>query len=77
LKHALISEKKIDWDILHKMTLVYPITPSEEDKSLMRRRLEAFAWLLPCPVCSKHFRETMRTFKPKLASRDDFIMWGC
>ena len=59
------------------MSINYPITPSQEDKNSMRRRLEAFAWLLPCPVCSKHFREKMRSFKPKLDTRDDFIMWAC
>ena len=77
LKKALVSDNKIDWDVLHKMSLVYPINPTEEDKKSMRRQLETFGWFLRCPICSKNFRETIRIFEPKLNTRDDFIIWGC
>jgi hypothetical protein len=76
-KVALKNRLKLDWYILHKMTLNYPEVASYDDQEKAFRKLHAFSWLLPCSICSRNFRKKMEVHPPRLGGRKEFSEWGC
>ena len=68
---------RVTWPLLHRMSLMYPQTPSEEDQKRMARFLTAFGWLYPCSVCATDFRDKMMEKPPQLESRESFAIWLC
>ena len=68
---------RVTWPLLHRMSLMYPEKPAENDIKHMGRFLEAFGWLYPCSICATDFRDKMVESKPQLHSRESFATWLC
>ena len=66
VKVALINRLKMDWYILHKMTLNYPEIADYDAQEKAFRKLHAFSWLLPCSICQRNFRKKMEIHPPRL-----------
>ena len=71
----------LGWMTLHSVSLLYPETPGDADKQLMRRYMELFRDTLSCPQCHNHFKvifeNYMRAHPEWNASRFDFFLFIC
>ena len=63
------------WFILHSLTLVYPLEPTEEDKKGQLEFLKSFSNVIPCEICSIHFQRNLVEYPPKLKSRECYFKW--
>ena len=45
------------WFFLHSIALNYPKNPTEKDKQNFKTFFESIQNVLPCPQCSKHYKE--------------------
>lgn len=65
------------WHTIHIVALGYPKNPTYTDKKCAKEFYESFAFLLPCDVCKKHYREHLSAnpLTPFLDSRKDLLKW--
>lgn len=66
------------WATLHAVLFNYPNSPSAADKDRMTVFINAFASMLPCEECRRHFANLLKTlpFENCLQSRDSLSRWG-
>ena len=69
----------LGWMALHSMASLYPDTPAQSEKALMRSWLDLFAGTITCPSCQGHFQELLETYRARfpqmLESRAAFLMF--
>lgn len=66
------------WKFLHYVTLNYPIIPSNDDKKNYKEFFNLLQFVLPCSVCSKHFKENLKVLPLSdtvMESRENLIKW--
>ena len=51
-----VSLGRVSWPLLHRMSLMYPEIPTENEKKEMIKLINAFSWIYPCSVCATDFR---------------------
>ena len=68
---------RVTWPLLHRMSLMYPDSPSDSEKQGMVKFINALSWMYPCSICATDFRETIKEHPPKVDSREDLSMWFC
>lgn len=67
----------IFWNAMHIVSLAYPATPTDADKTGTKAFFESLAIVIPCPVCREHYKEQIRE-KPiddALNSKGELILW--
>ena len=47
----------ITWKMFHKIGLIFPENPSEEDKEVMQKMISGLSVHFPCKECSEHFQK--------------------
>ncbi len=47
----------ITWKMLHKIGVIYPENPSEEEKTIMDKMVKGLSVHFPCKECSEHFQK--------------------
>lgn len=63
------------WLFLHTITFNYPTNPTEEDKKNYKLFFESLKNVIPCPICSEHYKENLKKIPIKLNSKDELIEW--
>jgi hypothetical protein len=65
------------WEFLHSISILYPTNPSILDKEMLLLLLKSFGDVIPCPICSNHYKENLKSFpvNDKLNSKNEFIKW--
>lgn len=66
------------WELLHSITLVYPMIPTDEDKKMAKLFINSIPNILPCKACSRNFISHLNKFPllHNLDSKDLFVKWG-
>jgi len=67
------------WKFIHFVTLGYPDNPSDEDKLNYKTFLTSIKNILPCPLCSNHYKQNLidnPLDDNALSSRINLINWG-
>ena len=59
------------WLFLHTITFNYPTNPTEEDKKNYKLFFESLKNVIPCPICSEHYKENLKKIPIKLNSKDE------
>ena len=71
----------LGWMTLHSVSCLYPENPSEEDKKILTKYLNAFEQSISCPTCQNHFKSMKEMYKRSypnwLNSRYDFFLFVC
>lgn len=71
----------LGWMTLHSISANYPENPSQADKEILNRFLEAFRETITCPHCKTHFTTMFGVYKkihPYWAdSKFDFFLTVC
>jgi len=71
----------LGWMTLHSVAAAYPELPTNEDKLILNKYLEAFRETISCPHCKGHFTSMFRTYRqihPEWANtRYDFFLFVC
>jgi Erv1 / Alr family len=65
------------WQLLHTISIKYPLTPSQNDKESIRMLLKNLAMHFPCEECSYHFLSYLEEHSPSVDSRNEFVMYLC
>lgn len=52
----------LGWMTLHSVSLLYPESPSEADKQIVKRYVELFRDTLSCPYCHSHFTVILNNY---------------
>jgi hypothetical protein len=67
----------LGWMTLEGIALAYPISPTREDKLILKKYLDDFTEVIPCPSCKGHFSAMFKrytTIHPDWAdSRSNFF----
>jgi hypothetical protein len=66
---------KEGWHFIHFIALAYPTNPTNEDKENYLKFINSLSDVLPCPFCSKHFKENIEQMPPKLENKESFFNW--
>jgi len=53
------------WMTLHSISLLYPESPTAEDKQIVKTFLNDFAESITCPHCERHFKIMFENYKIK------------
>ena len=71
----------LGWMTLHSVSLLYPETPGNADKQILKRYVELFRDTLACPQCLNHFKIIFDNYTREHpdwdASRFDFFLFVC
>jgi len=51
------------WMTLHSISLLYPESPTAEDKQILKTFLNDFAESITCPHCERHFKIMFENYK--------------
>lgn len=69
----------LGWMTLHSISLLYPESPSQADKQILKRYMDLFRDTITCPYCQSHFKIIYTNYArshPEWAnSRFDFFMF--
>lgn len=65
------------WTFIHTMSTYYPERPSLRQQSQMRSFLAFLGDFYPCGHCAAHFRDAMERDPPRVATRDELMLWLC
>lgn len=63
------------WEVLHCITLDYPVKPTEEEKQNMRNFLVSLKSVLPCIYCRRNYERNLKENPIKLNCRKDLVLW--
>jgi hypothetical protein len=67
------------WKFIHYVTLGYPNNPTETDKKNYYNYFHALKYVIPCPICSKHFEENLEKSpltEDVLSTKMKLVEWG-
>lgn len=69
----------LGWMTLHSVSVIYPDTPTFEEKQIAREFLKEFAACISCSICKDHFtiflNRYMLTYPSYVDSKRDFFMF--
>lgn len=65
------------WKFLHTLAATYPASPSEEERTRMKRFMEDFAHVYPCAPCASSFREILHEHPVQTKTGPQFAQWMC
>ena len=69
----------LGWMTLHSVSLIYPASPTPEEKTTANRFLDLFADSISCPNCKNHFKKMLELYKLSfpnfLDSRQNFAIF--
>lgn len=63
------------WKFLHIVSLNYPKSPNQIDKTNYYNFYNNLKTMLPCNTCQMHFTQYLQNNPPKLNSQMDLITW--
>lgn len=66
------------WKFMHVASYNYPDKPTDMDKSMMKKIIGSYIYLIPCPSCRKHFIEKLQKTPLKLVhlkSKESVMRW--
>ena len=64
------------WFVIHMLALMYPQTPTKQERTEMKQFLSGLQKVLPCETCQRHFAQELSTMDPKVfESRDALFAW--
>lgn len=63
------------WEVLHCITLDYPVKPTEEEKQNMKNFLVSLKSVLPCIYCRRNYERNLKENPIKLNCRKDLVLW--
>jgi hypothetical protein len=63
------------WHFIHMVALNYPVEPKQEDKDRYTKFLKSLGFVLPCEICSEHWKEKIKEYPPNLNNREEFFKW--
>ena len=63
------------WEVLHCITLDYPVKPTEEEKQNMKNFLVSLKSVLPCIYCRRNYERNLNENPIKLNCRKDLVLW--
>ena len=63
------------WLFLHTLTFNYPVSPSRDDKTRMRRFFMALGDVLPCRYCRENYQKHLKNYPIQLDSKREFVRW--
>ena len=69
---------KYFWGTLHFISLSYPNSPTEEDKTKIKQVILSIADVLPCVICREHFNELLKEFPLNdyvLQNKKNLVLW--
>jgi hypothetical protein len=70
----------LGWMTLHSVSTLYPETPTDAEKALLKSWLEMFRDTITCPHCNEHFRDMLAKYQIKfpgmLNSRREFMAFA-
>jgi hypothetical protein len=52
----------LGWMTLHSVSLLYPEVPSQADKEILKRYMNAFRDSITCPHCEQHFKVMFQNY---------------
>lgn len=52
----------LGWMTLEGVAIAYPITPAKEDKLVLKKYLDDFTEVIPCPSCKGHFSAMFKRY---------------
>jgi hypothetical protein len=52
----------LGWMTLHSVSLLYPEIPSQTDKEILKRYMNAFRDSITCPHCEQHFKVMFQNY---------------
>ena len=71
----------LGWMTLHSISTIYPDNPTQDDKEIVKRFMNAFQECISCPSCKSHFKSLVNTYRSSiptwLDSRYDFFLFVC
>mmetsp|Transcript_107600 Transcript_107600/g.213777 ORF Transcript_107600/g.213777 Transcript_107600/m.213777 type:complete len:156 (+) Transcript_107600:44-511(+) len=65
------------WRYLHSMAAHHPETATQPQQSDTLAWIAALVHLYPCRHCAEHFVGVCEEMPPRLATREDHVMWWC
>ncbi|KOC63727.1 FAD-linked sulfhydryl oxidase ALR [Habropoda laboriosa] len=65
------------WSFLHTMAAYYPSSPSEEQKTDMKKFFHIFSKFYPCYVCAEDLQEQLKHCPPQTDSQKQLSQWLC
>ncbi len=65
------------WMLLHSMSLVYPVNPTEEDKKNFENFMKALSLYYPCKTCAGNLRKILESHPVKAGSRKELVEYLC
>lgn len=63
------------WEAMHWIAILYPHSPSDEQKKSALEFCTCFQHLFPCTICSMHYRALLVTHPPQVKNKTEFIKW--
>jgi len=63
------------WHFIHMVALSYPQVATEETKKKYYAFFESLGHALPCPSCSKHYKEKFDKYPPPLENHNRLFEW--
>jgi hypothetical protein len=65
------------WGVLHIATLTAPQQLTDAHRDGFRQLINSYLQVLPCPVCQKHFEETLSKFpiEERMESSTELFLW--
>lgn len=63
------------WLFLHTITLNYPDEPTRFDKQNYKNFFENLSNVLPCDICSNHYKQNIRKYPIQLDSKESLTKW--
>jgi hypothetical protein len=65
------------WFVFHVSATNYPENPSLDDRLAFRLFYNEFYRFLPCPMCSKHYKQNIEDFpvEPYLSNKKSLMQW--
>jgi len=52
----------LGWMTLHSVSLIYPDTPTAEERAIMDKFIRLFAETISCPTCKDHFQRLLSLY---------------
>eukprot|EP00732_Lithocolla_globosa_P003608 Lithocolla_globosa_v1_NODE_2966_length_1810_cov_16.806838.p2 type:complete len:197 gc:universal NODE_2966_length_1810_cov_16.806838:791-1381(+) len=79
LANATLREQlgRSSWHLLHTMVARYPEQPGGQQQEELKQFFHSFSRLYPCGQCAEHFQKLLQQKPPRVASREEAVLWLC
>ena len=65
----------LGWHWLHSLAICYPVTPTENDREVLHRRLWSFIQTIPCIECQQHSIDYIRQNPVNASGGHSLQLW--